>query len=175
MNKVFLVVVLVLGVVMIVGCHPKKMRPLGPSGQEGTKPPAETVVKEPAERPIEKPIKPIETTEGEGMALKDINFEYDKYNLTEAAGDVLAGNAEYLMKHPDVDAFVEGHCDERGTEEYNLALGEKRAIAARDFLVRFGIDRSRISIISYGEERPLDPSGTEGAWAKNRRDHFVVK
>jgi len=70
---------------------------------------------------------------------------------------------------------VEGHCDERGTEEYNLALGEKRALAARDFLVRFGIDRSRISIISYGEERPLEYGGTEAAWSRNRRAHFEPK
>jgi len=79
-----------------------------------------------------------------------------------------------MMENPNFDILIEGHCDERGTEEYNLALGEKRALAARDYIVGFGIAKDRISVISYGEERPADPRHNEEAWAKNRRAHFVV-
>jgi peptidoglycan-associated lipoprotein len=79
------------------------------------------------------------------------------------------------MEHPEVNILIEGHCDERGTDEYNLALGEKRALAARDFLVNFGIAKSRISVVSYGEERPVDPRSNEEAWSKNRRDEFVIR
>lgn len=168
---VILVCVLALAV---AGCHGKKAKPAIPPEETG-KPPVGEVTKEPGtEKPGEKPVTPIEPSEG-AADLRDINFEYDKYNLTDEAADVMTQNAEYLMKHSDIDVLVEGHCDERGTEEYNLALGEKRALAARDFLVRFGIQRSRISIISYGEERPIDPASDEMAWAKNRRAHFEVK
>lgn len=159
----------------VAGCHGKKAKPAIPP--EGTgRTPAGEVTKEPgAQQPSEKPVTPIEPSEGAAAALQDIHFDYDKYNLTDEAADVMARNAEYLMKHSDIGVLVEGHCDERGTEEYNLALGEKRALAARDFLVRFGIQRSRISIISYGEERPIDPASDEMAWSMNRRAHFAVK
>jgi peptidoglycan-associated lipoprotein len=174
MKKVLFLMVVLVSVVSLVGCHPKKRSPVVP-GQE-TQAPSEKVVKqEPAEKPSDKPIKPIEPGEGEDGVLKDIHFEYDKYNLTDEAADLMGRNAEYLMTHPEVRILIEGHCDERGTEEYNLALGEKRALAARDYFVRFGIDRDKMSIISYGEERPLDAAGDEQGWAKNRRDHFVVK
>ncbi len=170
MKKVFFLAVLIVCVVSLVGCHPKKMRPIETPEKEA-KPPIEKAIKE---EPAEKPVKPIQPSEAE-EALKDIHFQYDKYNLTDEAAGIIAANAEYLMKHPEAKILIEGNCDERGTEEYNLALGEKRALAARDYLVRFGIERSRISIVSYGEERPLDPAGDEEAWAKNRRDHFVMK
>jgi len=156
---------------LLAGCHGQKARPLV-TPEESTKPPAQ-MPREETTQP-ESPIQPIETAEGEEGPLSDIHFDYDRYNLTDEAADVMAANGEYLMNHPDVNVLIEGHCDERGTEEYNLALGEKRALTARDFLVRFGIDRSRISIISYGEERPLDPASNETAWSANRRAHFVV-
>jgi peptidoglycan-associated lipoprotein len=172
MVLVVLVCVFALG---LAGCHGKKAKPAIPPEEAG-KPPVGEVIKEPGiGEPSEKPVTPIEPSEAARAALKDIHFEYDKYNLTDEAADAMARNAEYLMNHTDINVLIEGHCDERGTEEYNLALGEKRAIAARDFLVRFGIQRSRISIISYGEERPLDPAGDELAWSKNRRAHFEVK
>jgi peptidoglycan-associated lipoprotein len=167
MRRMLFLAVALLCVVSLVGCHPKKMRPVVP--EKETKAPSEKVVRE---EPAEKPIQPVE---GQEAVLKDINFEFDKYNLTDRAAGLMGQNAEYLMKHPEVKILIEGNCDERGTEEYNLALGEKRAIAARDFFVRFGIDRSRLSAISYGEEQPLDPASNEEAWAKNRRDHFVIK
>jgi len=118
---------------------------------------------------------PIQPGEEEELILKTIHFEYDKYALTKEATATLAGNAALLMENPNVRILIEGHCDERGTDDYNLALGEKRALAARDYLVNFGIAKSRISVISYGEELPVDPASNEEAWAKNRRDHFVLR
>jgi peptidoglycan-associated lipoprotein len=120
-------------------------------------------------------IKPIQPAESEMPGLAPIHFDYDKYNLSGKAISTLSDNAAILMDHPDLAITIQGHCDERGTDEYNLALGEKRALAARDFLTNFGIAKSRISVISYGEEKPIDPGHDEEAWAKNRRDEFVIK
>jgi peptidoglycan-associated lipoprotein len=105
---------------------------------------------------------------------EDIYFEFDKSTLTPAAQDNLLRKAEWLRENPDATVTIEGHCDERGTNEYNLALGDRRAESAKSFLVDLGIDPSRLTTISYGEERPVDPRHTEEAWDKNRRDHFVV-
>jgi len=106
--------------------------------------------------------------------FRDVNFDFDKFNLREDAREILKKHAEWLNKNKDVMIAVEGHCDERGTTEYNLALGERRASAGAKFLVDMGIDARRIKTISYGEELPLDPGHNEEAWAKNRRAHFVV-
>jgi len=105
---------------------------------------------------------------------EDIYFEFDKSTLTPAAQDNLLRKAEWLRENADTTITIEGNCDERGTNEYNLALGDRRAESAKAFLVDLGIDPARISTISYGEERPVDPRHNEEAWAKNRRDHFVV-
>ncbi len=105
---------------------------------------------------------------------EDIYFEFDKSTLTPAAQDNLMQKAEWLRENPDAMVTIEGHCDDRGTNEYNLALGDRRAESAKAFLVDLGIDASRLTTISYGEERPVDPRQNEEAWAKNRRDHFAV-
>jgi peptidoglycan-associated lipoprotein len=105
---------------------------------------------------------------------EDIYFDFDKSTLTPAAQDNLLRKAEWLRENPDATVTIEGHCDERGTNEYNLALGDRRAESAKAFLVDLGIDPARLTTISYGEERPVDPRHNEEAWAKNRRDHFVV-
>jgi peptidoglycan-associated lipoprotein len=109
------------------------------------------------------------------LELQTIHFDYDKYNLTPQAQAILADNARGLAMddYKTVTIRIEGNCDERGSDEYNMALGEKRAATARDYLVNYGIDPKRISIISYGESRPVDPAHNEAAWAKNRRDDFV--
>lgn len=86
----------------------------------------------------------------------------------------MADNARALSERPEAVIKIEGHCDERGTDEYNMALGERRAQTARDYLVNYGVDLSRIQIISYGESRPIDPGHGEEAWTKNRRDDFIV-
>ncbi len=103
-----------------------------------------------------------------------IHFAFDSYDLTEESREILKKKAEILLKHPDIKVIIEGHCDERGTNEYNLALGERRARAAYEYLILLGVDADRMSIISYGEERPLDPRHNEEAWAKNRRDEFKI-
>ena len=105
---------------------------------------------------------------------EDIYFEFDKSTLTPAAQDNLLRKAEWLRENPDATVTIEGHCDDRGTNEYNLALGDRRAESAKAFLVDLGIDAARLASISYGEERPVDPRSNEEAWAKNRRAHFVV-
>jgi peptidoglycan-associated lipoprotein len=105
---------------------------------------------------------------------EDIYFEFDKSTLTPAAQDNLLRKAEWLRENSDATVTIEGHCDDRGTNEYNLALGDRRAESAKAFLTDLGIDPARLATISYGEERPVDPRNTEEAWAKNRRDHFVV-
>jgi peptidoglycan-associated lipoprotein len=106
---------------------------------------------------------------------EDILFEFDSAKLSDQAQQILRAKADWLRKNPRAQIIIEGHCDERGTNEYNLALGDRRAFAAKTFLVDLGIDQSRITTVSYGEERPLDSRSTEEAWAKNRRDHFVIK
>ena len=103
-----------------------------------------------------------------------IYFDFDKSVLKLEAQALLKKKADWLKANPNAKLLVEGNCDERGTAEYNLALGERRAESAKKFLVDLGIDAKRISTISYGEERPIDPAHTQAAWSKNRNDGFVV-
>jgi peptidoglycan-associated lipoprotein len=123
-------------------------------------------------REVELPDATDVTTEG--GPLDDVYFEYDQYELTDATRAVLGKHAEWLRALPVAKVMVEGHCDERGTVEYNLALGDKRARAVREHLVSLGIPEGRLSAISLGKERPKDPGHDEAAWAKNRRAHFAV-
>jgi peptidoglycan-associated lipoprotein len=108
-----------------------------------------------------------------GAPLKDVHFDYDKSDLSDDAKSTLVNNAKWLEAHPNQKVTIEGHCDERGSTEYNLALGERRAKSVRDYLVGLGLDHARLAIISYGESMPLDPGHNEAAWAKNRRAHFA--
>ena len=110
----------------------------------------------------------------ESKLLKDIHFDFDEYDIRPGDTEILKGNAALLMKHPTLKIQIEGHCDERGTIEYNLALGERRANSAKKYLISLGLSADRISTISYGKEKPLDPGHNEEAWAKNRRAHFIV-
>ncbi len=112
--------------------------------------------------------------EAEKEIKKRIYFAFDSYELNNNAKEILKKKAEILLKYPSVKLVIEGHCDERGTEEYNLALGERRARAAYEYLIMLGIEADRLSIVSYGEERPIDPRHNEEAWAKNRRDEFKI-
>ncbi|MBW2631042.1 MAG: OmpA family protein [Deltaproteobacteria bacterium] len=110
----------------------------------------------------------------EAAAFQDIHFSFDRYDLKPEARALLEELAGWLSEHGDFEATVEGHCDNRGTAVYNLALGERRAEAAKAYLVNLGVARTRITTISYGEELPADPRDCEEAWTKNRRDHFII-
>lgn len=151
------------------------------------KPPADTGTATPEEIKIATtggelpPAKPEEDKKfvEPGDHLKEIfqpvYFDFDRYNIKTSEQGKLKNLADYLKKNPDVSILIEGHCDERGTDEYNLVLGEKRALSTRAFLVGLGISPKRIYTISYGEARPADPGHNEEAWAKNRRAEFKIK
>jgi peptidoglycan-associated lipoprotein len=109
-----------------------------------------------------------------GKEFANIHFEYDQYRILDEDVATLEGVAAWMRENPDARILIEGHCDERGTNEYNMALGEQRALAARRYLVGLGIDSGRLTTISYGEERPLSLGSNESAWAQNRRGHFAV-
>ena len=106
--------------------------------------------------------------------VKTVHFAYDKAQLNADAKATLQQNALYFRQYPDVNFVVEGHCDERGSEEYNLALGDRRAIAVRDYLIQLGLERGRMQSVSFGEELPLDTSKSEKAFARNRRAQFSL-
>jgi peptidoglycan-associated lipoprotein len=116
----------------------------------------------------------IEGVVFESSLLKDIFFDFDKYDIRPGDAAILNENAALLKKYPNVKIQIEGHCDERGTSEYNLALGERRANSTKNYLVTLGVSAERISTISYGEEKPMDPGHNEEAWAKNRRAHTII-
>jgi peptidoglycan-associated lipoprotein len=107
--------------------------------------------------------------------LTDVFFDFDKYDIRPNDAKTLDANANWLKSNPNHLVLIEGHCDERGTNEYNLALGERRAKSTMNYLVSQGVQANRITIISYGEERPQCTEHTESCWAKNRRAHFLVK
>ena len=111
----------------------------------------------------------------ESAALRDVYFDFDRYDVRAGDKGTLDENAKWLKSNQSALLLIEGHADERGTNEYNLALGERRAKATRDYLVSVGVDAGRITVISYGEERPTCTEKAEGCWAKNRRAHFLVK
>jgi peptidoglycan-associated lipoprotein len=169
-KRMFVLMIALTLVALVAGC----------GGQEAMDEPVVTEP-EPTEPPppveTEPPVEEAEPEEVEMEApvLNDIFFAFDKYNLTAESKGILEENAQELKRARNSAIVIEGHCDERGTNSYNLALGEKRAQAAKDYLVSLGINGSRMSIISYGEERPFATGHDETAWAKNRRAHFKIK
>ena len=116
---------------------------------------------------------PMGSDSGNIPGLQTINFEYDKFALTPSAREKLNGNAEWLKSNANVSLQVEGHCDSRGSIEYNLTLGERRANAVKSYLVSLGVDAGRLSVISYGEEKPISMGDDESAHSQNRRANFV--
>ncbi len=120
------------------------------------------------------PSAPVDQNSDPG-GLVTVHFQYNAYDLTPDARQKMAANARWLNKNPDAKVTVEGHCDSRGSTEYNLALGEKRALVVRKYLVSLGVDGSRLAIISYGEESPMEYGETDRAWTKNRRAEFTVR
>jgi peptidoglycan-associated lipoprotein len=174
--------------VLAYGCPSKRPPALATAapGEEGggtstrtTQPAPERVSEGPDVRPIEgegasgADIPGGGALSGEGGPLADVHFELDSAALTDEARSVLEKHALWLQGQREVHVIVEGHCDERGTVEYNLALGDRRARAAKDQLVSLGIPAGRLRTISYGKERPVDPGHNESAWALNRRAEFI--
>ena len=176
-------------IVALGACGPKQQpeEPLPPASSMEPEPaepgPAEPVEVSDWTAPDGPEVEPLSATELQRMAadfnrqgaLRTIFFKTDKAKLLPEARQILAANAAWLRDHPEFAVLVAGHCDERNTEEYNLALGERRAEAVRRYLLSLGVTETRIETISYGEERPLDPGRGESAWAKNRRTEFEVK
>jgi peptidoglycan-associated lipoprotein len=166
-------------------CHKKQppvARPLPPpppAPTEMARPPAPPA---PApEAPAPAPTVPEDTIGSKSLdelnrnsPLKPVFYALDSSDLDAAGQQVLQGDADVLKKYTTWQITIEGHCDERGTAEYNLALGERRAVAARTYLLSLGIAADRIKTVSYGKEFPFDPGHDESAWSKNRRAHFVV-
>jgi peptidoglycan-associated lipoprotein len=128
-----------------------------------------------AERQREEAAMMAEEARMRAFVDEHIHFDFDKYVLTPKAMMILDEKAAYLREHPEVRVLVEGHCDERGTNEYNLALGDRRANSAKNYLVKSGVAESRITTISYGEEQPLCTVSAESCWWKNRRSQFQVR
>lgn len=182
---------LVLGVA--AGCAKKEMvksteaPPPAASAQEAAPPavPPEGIATEtlPAEPGAKEEPAPMTAMAAPGIAatmempssFQDIHFDFDKSFIRDDAKPILMKVADHMKSSPSASLLLEGHCDERGTAEYNLALGERRAEAAKKYLVSLGVRDAALSTVSYGEEKPLDPGHNEEAWAKNRRAHFVLK
>lgn len=174
--------------VLAGGCRGKKPPvarptmppPAAPSTADASRPPAPP---EPVPEPTVVPPEPVRDETIRSASLDDLNrnsplkpvfFDYDSSEISGAAQKTLDENAAVLKRYGTWAVTIEGHCDERGTAEYNLALGERRAVAARAYLVSLGVPADRLRTVSYGKEFPFDPGHDEGAWAKNRRAHFVI-
>jgi peptidoglycan-associated lipoprotein len=195
-----ILVFLLISVVVLAGCAKRPAMTAAsapaPSGAAQATTPAPTPVPATSPSPTPEPAKPpatpaTPTTPPAGGTatpaarppvsefaanpnLKDIHFDFDKYDIRPGDAKILDANATWLKSNSDL-VLIEGHCDERGTNEYNLALGERRAKATMNYLVSQGVQAGRITIISYGEERPLCTEHTEACWATNRRAHFLSK
>jgi len=177
---------LLLVTLAVGGCGKKKppiARPIPPppAGSTTVTPPPEPPA--PAPEPTTVPPEPVAEDSIAAGSIDDINrnsplkpvfYGLDLAEMDAEGQKVLQANADILRRYATWQISIEGHCDERGTAEYNLALGERRAVAARNYLVSLGIPADRVKIVSYGKEFPFDPEHREEAWAKNRRAHFVV-
>jgi peptidoglycan-associated lipoprotein len=184
-NRMLLAVVAVL-LMAGAACHKNKppvTRPMPPPATTGTTTPGTPAPPEPVAEPTVVPPEPVREDAIASASLDDLNrnsplkpvfFELDSSELSAEGQRTLDQNAALLKRYQSWAVTIEGHCDERGTAEYNLALGERRAIAARAYLVSLGISADRLRIVSYGKEFPFDPGHDEAAFAKNRRAHFVI-
>ena len=182
MMKRLLLLVLVSS--MAAACH-KSVPPVTRPAPPAPPPPASTTRAPEPPAPAREPIPP-EPLSGDAVAsrslddlnrdspLKPVFFEYDSDELNDEGRAVLQANAAVLKKYSTWTVTIEGHCDERGTAEYNLALGERRAVASRTYLLSLGLDPNRLRTVSYGSEFPFDPAHQESAWSRNRRAHFVI-
>ena len=183
--KVSIVLVVLLAVT--VGACKKKappvVRPMPPAGDTNTVPPSPPPPPSPVSEPVPVPPEPLKDDGLTSKSLDDLNrdsplkplfYELDSSEVSAEGQQVLQANAAVLKRYPTWQVTIEGHCDERGTAEYNLALGERRALAAKTYLVSLGIPADKVRTVSYGKEFPFDPGHQDAAWSKNRRAHFVI-
>ena len=182
------VVIVILVSLAMAGCARRQPPATAPAPPPAAAPPAATAAPPPAppvrlEESLPVPTAPIAEDAIGNRSLDDLNrdspfkpvfFQLDGSELDDAGRAVVSGNATLLRKYPTWVITIEGHCDERGTAEYNLALGERRAGGVRAYLVSLGISPDRIRTVSYGKEFPFNPGHDEAAWAQNRRAHFVI-
>jgi peptidoglycan-associated lipoprotein len=164
----YLLIVLLLGIVALWGCPKKADVTATPEPQREEAPTAQQAPAEQAEKPVE------EKAAAAAAGLQTVYFDFDESAIRSEAREIMISNAEWLKAHPQAKIRIEGNCDERGTIEYNQALGQRRASAAKKYLTDLGISASRISLISYGKEKPGCTESTESCWQKNRRDDFTV-
>ena len=167
-RKRMLWIAVLVALTAIAGCGGKKAADSQPLVEPANGGATETVQDIPATND------PVPSDQVQPASLMDAYFDFDSYSLSSEAKGTLEANARELKRVTTGNITIEGHCDERGTKAYNLALGEKRANAAKDFLVALGVSASRITTVSYGKERPFDDGHDDSAWAKNRRAHFVA-
>ncbi len=179
MKRLFFI--LIIFCFLLVSCSDRKaVRPTGSQTLSAQRPSKEMEPVRPAGRIREQRSSKVESreippkVEELPIKLQDIHFDYDSYDMRPDARIILKSTSDYLLKNASLRVLIEGHCDERGTAEYNLGLGDRRARAAKDYLVSLGVVSSRIDIISYGKEKPLCDEHTEDCWTKNRRGHFVL-
>jgi|SaaInl8_200m_RNA_FD_contig_21_3225862_length_563_multi_6_in_0_out_0_1 peptidoglycan-associated lipoprotein len=170
--RVAIVLLFVVAMGLGVGCAKKKAM----STPDGTAQGTSMEQGQGAEMTVEAKMAAAQSLEqAKGVISRNkIYFDFDKFDLKPAARGALKAKAVLLKKYSNVRILIEGHCDDRGTAEYNLALGERRARAAYEFLVLLGVRASQLEMVSYGEEYPADPANNETAWAKNRRDEFKI-
>ena len=185
MNKVFMMVaaaVILALFMLLTGCQKKAVKPEAPSPAAEKQPEAIAKPKEKApEKITEQKVEAVASkdvaapyAEGKEGMFADILFDYDKYDVKDSYKAEMMKVSAHMTKDSSATLSIEGHCDERGTNEYNLALGDRRAKAVKDYLVSLGVPSSRIETISYGEEKPACSEQSEDCWAKNRRAHFVL-
>lgn len=172
MKKVIFTVLIMFTFALLLGGSCGGTKDVPTDYPEVTETPTTPIDETPTE-PVVDPGNEIEKIKNSDFST--VYFDFDKYNIRTDARSALEFNAELLKQYPDARILIEGHCDERGTVEYNLALGERRAKAAMDYLVQLGIKKSRMEITSYGKERPVDLGHNEVAWQKNRRAQFKVQ
>ena len=183
-SRAVLVLLAVIAPLLLSACHHKRP-PVVTTRQPARTAPSPAPLPEPAPEtgPDVRPVDESQATgedftvsdpSGEGGPLADIHFDYDQATLNDEARGILEKHALWMQNHREAKIMVEGHCDERGTVEYNLALGNQRAQVTRDYLASLGVAADRLRTTSYGKERPIDPGHDESAWARNRRAHFAV-
>jgi peptidoglycan-associated lipoprotein len=193
MNRYLIVIFFIIAVIAFFGCSQKRIAQVSESSQiidskdskktetglvdsqkEGIKAEVDREIVTEKELAKVQPADTVSTEKELPIKIKDIYFDFDQYDIREDAKPILKELAAILLKDNKIKVVIEGHCDERGTNEYNLALGEKRANAVKEYLITLGVPSKRINTVSYGEEKPLCTEHTEDCWAKNRRASFVL-